>query len=241
MKRKKIISFAVIFVAFALFYNFHSKSSSVEANQNKVENKVAESNVAVEGKAPTHDYGLSTKSSLIAYDKNRDIAFLLGSGEKYTDVLFYGSFLCPGCALFYNNELPKLVKMLKENKINITLRYRTFISDERVLMASLLLKGLSYKDKKEMVKTLYSTQTEWAFSGQYSSKLKKMFELKGISEEKANDLINDYSYRGELIAQRSDELTIVGLDKTPYFLINGKVYDGDLKSDELYKVITSHA
>lgn len=154
--------------------------------------------------------------------------YVMGKKEAPVVLIEYGSLSCSHCAHFSTSVLPELEKKyIETGKVRYVLR--SFIRNEPDLKGSMLLDCVG-KDSTEryftFAKVLLDAQSKWAFDGNWQSGLETIASVGGVSKEQFKSCLASTDRETRLLKafkQAADELKIEG---TPYFTINGKLYDG---------------
>lgn len=236
-KQKKYITILAIaciatLVSAMVFSKMKHNSTDIDNNANNSQHNHYES---------TRRASKESIEKSLAFRPDKDIYFGGNPFDSKVKIVFYGSFSCPFCAMVYINEIPKLLSIIEKEGTDMSIIYKTFISDETVAMASLALLGIKEtKKKEEVIYTLYNTQRDWAYSTQYKARLEKIFKIAGIGSERFNLLINDSHARSRMLMQRGEEVETLGIDRIPLIFINGNVVNDDIKAENLYKIASSY-
>jgi protein-disulfide isomerase len=141
-------------------------------------------------------------------------------------IIEYGDFTCPHCADFYLKTMVKIKeKYIDEQKQKISIIHRSLPGSGQSFRAMQLLecKTLSNDKKMRLIKTLYSTNMDWAFGGgDYSAKLEKIFSVYGYTAQECKTCFDDESLQQKILQNRINLIEKGGLRFTPMIVVNGK-------------------
>ncbi|MDR3424795.1 MAG: DsbA family protein [Alphaproteobacteria bacterium] len=144
----------------------------------------------------------------------------LGKADAPVKVDEFVSMACSHCAEFYAETLPILEKRyIDTGKVRFV--FHDYPLDGPSLKASAIARCMPTDEYVPFVKTLFSTQATWAFSGgDPVDKLVKFAELGGLPEAKARACAKDTKLLDAIIAERTEATNKYKVDATPTFLIN---------------------
>lgn len=178
-----------------------------------------------QGAAATGDLAKAGPLGEIAY----------GSETAKVTVIEYASLTCGHCATFHKETWPELKKRYVDTgKVRFVLR--EFPLDP-LAVAGFMLARCEPAKTQPIVDMLFEQQRTWAFSEKPVDALTQMMRQAGFSQEKFEsclkdksiyDAVNDVKTRGEKL----------GVNSTPTFFVNGKVYRGNMSIAEFEKILT---
>jgi protein-disulfide isomerase len=158
----------------------------------------------------------------------------LGPANAKVTIIEYASLTCSHCATFHKETWPELKKRYVDTgKVRFVLR--EFPLDPLAL-AGFMLSRCEPSKTMAMVDLFFEQQRTWAFSEKPLDALQQMTRQAGFSQEKFEsclkdqkiyDAVNDVKNRGERL----------GVNSTPTFFVNGKVYRGNMSIAEFEKII----
>ncbi len=135
----------------------------------------------------------------------------------------YSSFGCSHCADFHLSTLPKLRdKYVKEGKLRLV--FVPFPIDRDSMNAALLGECMPEDKYAAFADLMYKKQREWGLSRNPEKILKQYAALSGLSSEKAEACLHDDNVAREILLNRQNGITQLGIQGTPSFVIshNGK-------------------
>jgi protein-disulfide isomerase len=158
----------------------------------------------------------------------------VGPEDAKVTIIEYASLTCSHCATFHKETWPELKKRYVDTgKVRFVLR--EFPLDPLAL-AGFMLSRCEPSKTMAMVDLFFEQQRTWAFSEKPLDALQQMTRQAGFSQEKFEsclkdqkiyDAVNDVKNRGERL----------GVNSTPTFFVNGKVYRGNMSIAEFEKII----
>ena len=152
---------------------------------------------------------------------------VIGSAAAPVTIIEYASLTCGHCATFHTKVLPGLkAKYLATGKVRLI--YRDFPLDDLAMAATLLSRCAATPEQSlEMVGQLFAQQDTWASPKTAEVELKKLGAQFGLSDGAFDACFkNDALYEALVKAQEHAE-TVLKVDSTPSFFINGKLFEGD--------------
>lgn len=197
------------------------------------------------------DYGVGDVNFGAETKKKIDLELALRAGDiqlgnvgAKVSIIAYDSLSCHHCANFYSEIFPKLkTQYINSGLVNFV--HRDFPLDSRALSATKLLKciqktGNPASDKlMNIVLAVYASQSDWVASKDFEEKLVKVFSLASLSSEDANKCLTDKRLEDEILESRIRISGALGLNSTPSFFINGKLYNGHLDASGFIGAIES--
>lgn len=160
----------------------------------------------------------------------------LGSPEAKVSIVEYASLTCSHCADFHEKTFPILKsKYIDTGKVRFTLR--EFPLDP-LATAGFMLARCQGNDKYYPVSDLlFSKQKQWAYTDKPLDGLMQLMKQAGYSQESFEACLKNQKIYDAIEAVR-DRGAKLGVNSTPTFFINGKVFRGALTADELDKTLT---
>jgi protein-disulfide isomerase len=148
----------------------------------------------------------------------------------------YGSLTCPHCAAFSREVLPELKKdYIDTGKVRYI--FREFSRNPLDVAAFVLARCVGDDKALAAIELLFSTQDKWAFVDKPLEPLIAAMRPTGLSHDQAMACLKDQSKVDAVAAigkRANDEIKLTG---TPTFVIDGKVYGGELSMDQLRAII----
>jgi protein-disulfide isomerase len=151
-------------------------------------------------------------------------------------VIEYGSLTCPHCAAFSKEVFPELKKdYIDTGKVHFI--FREFSRNTLDVAAFLLARCVGDDKAYAAIELLFAQQDKWAFVDKPLEPLIAAMRSAGLSHDKAMECLKDQAKADAIanIGKRAGEE--VHLSGTPTFVIDGKVYGGELTLDKLKDVL----
>jgi protein-disulfide isomerase len=151
-------------------------------------------------------------------------------------VVEYGSLTCPHCATFSREIFPELKKdYIDTGKVHFI--FREFARNSLDVAAFMLARCVGDDKAFAAVELLFATQDKWAFVDKPLEPLIAAMRPAGLTHDQAMTCLKDQSKADALIAvgkRATDEIKMTG---TPTFVIDSKVYGGELSIDQLKAIL----
>jgi protein-disulfide isomerase len=178
-------------------------------------------------------------------DRTMDMATVLKPGTlpelmvgdpSGVPVVEYGSLTCPHCATFSREIFPELKKdYIDTGKVRFI--FREFSRNSLDVAAFLLARCVGDDKAFAAVELLFSQQDKWAFVDKPLEPLIAAMRPAGLTHDQAMACLKDQSKADAMVAvqkRATDEIKMTG---TPTFVIDGKVYGGELTIDQLKAIL----
>jgi protein-disulfide isomerase len=151
-------------------------------------------------------------------------------------VIEYGSLTCPHCATFSKETLPQLKKAyIDDGKVRFI--FREFSRNTLDVAGFVLARCLGGDKAFAADELLFAEQDKWAFADKPLEPLIAAMRPTGMTKEQATQCLNNKKLADGVVAvtkQANDEIKLTG---TPTFVIDGKVYGGELTFDQLKAIL----
>ena len=151
-------------------------------------------------------------------------------------VIEYGSLTCPHCAVFSKETFPELKKdYIDTGKVHFI--FREFSRNPLDVAAFVLARCVGDDKAFAAVELLFSEQDKWAFVDKPLEPLIAAMRPAGLSHDQAMACLKEQSKADAIVAigkRASEEVKVTG---TPTFVIDGKVYGGELTLDQLKAIL----
>ena len=178
-------------------------------------------------------------------DRTVDMATLLKPGSlpelamgdpSGIPVIEYGSLTCPHCATFSREVFPELKKdYIDTGKVRFI--FREFSRNSLDVAAFLLARCIGDDKAFAAIELLFNEQDKWAFVDKPLEPLIAAMRPTGLTHDQAMACLKDQSKVDAVAAigkRANDEIKLTG---TPTFVIDGKVYGGELTMDQLRAIL----
>ncbi len=151
-------------------------------------------------------------------------------------VVEYGSLTCPHCATFSREIFPELKKdYIDTGKVHFI--FREFSRNSLDVAAFLLARCVGDDKAFAAIELLFSEQDKWAFVDKPLEPLIAAMRPAGLTHDQAMACLKDQKKADAMLAigkRATDEIKMTG---TPTFVIDGKVYGGELSIDQLKAIL----
>ena len=155
---------------------------------------------------------------------------------KGVEVVEYGSVTCPHCAVFSKETLPKLkTKYIDTGKVHFI--FREFSRNPLDVGAFTLARCVGDDKALATIDLLFATQDKWAFVEKPLEPLLTALRPTGLSRDKAIECLKDTKLTGEIQQIGKTGVDVVKIQGTPTFVIDGKVYGGELSEQDLDDIL----
>jgi len=162
----------------------------------------------------------------------------LGSPRARVTVIEYASVGCPHCAAWNNEVFAAFkAKFIDTGKARLVVR-EMLTGDPAIAAAGFMLARCAGDDKYyAMIDLLFDKQNDWAFVKKPVDALAALTKQAGFTQKSFEECLKNQEIRAGVEAVRSRAGTILGVDATPTFFINGKKYDGEMSFEAMDKII----
>jgi len=160
---------------------------------------------------------------------------VMGKEDAPVTIVEYASMTCSHCAHFANTTFPELkIKYIDTGKVRYILREFPF--DPRA-EAAFMLARCSKDNYFPMVEVLFKQQENWAPVPDAKTALLQIAKLAGFSQESFEACLTNQKLLDDVRAVQRRGAEEFGVDSTPTFFINGKMYKGAMSIEEMSAII----
>jgi protein-disulfide isomerase len=156
--------------------------------------------------------------------------------ETGVTVVEYGSVTCPHCAAFDKTVLPKL-KAAYVDTGKVRYIFREFSRNALDVAAFTLARCVGDDKAMATIELLFSTQDKWAFTDNPLEPLLASLRPTGLSRDKAMACLKDNTEINKVRSITETAEKLVKVQGTPTFVIDGKVYGGELSMDDFDQIL----
>ena len=149
----------------------------------------------------------------------------LGDDKAPVTIIEYASMTCPHCAAFHAQTYPELKKKYIETG-KMRFIFREFPLDQLAAAAFMLARCAGPDRYFPMIEVLFSKQRDWAVQRPLAPLL-AISKQAGLSEQAFNDCLKDQKLLDSIEEIRQRGATQYGVQSTPTFFINGKLFRGN--------------
>lgn len=158
-----------------------------------------------------------------------------GKDDAPVTIIEYASMTCSHCATFHNATFPVLKeKYIDTGKVKYILR--EFPLDPLAAGAFMLARCAGKDKYHALVEILFQKQKDWVVQKPIEP-LMAIAKQAGFTEESFNACLQDQKLLEGIEQVRARAAEKLGVNSTPTFFINGRVYRGALTVEELEKQI----
>jgi protein-disulfide isomerase len=151
-------------------------------------------------------------------------------------VVEYGSLTCPHCAVFSRDVFPELKKdYIDTGKVRFI--FREFSRNPLDVAAFVLARCIGDDKAFAAIELLFAQQDKWAFVDKPLEPLIAAMRPTGLTKDQAMACLKDQTKADAIVAigkRATDEIKMTG---TPTFVIDGKVFGGELSIDQLRAIL----
>lgn len=165
---------------------------------------------------------------------------VMGSPDAPITIIEYASLTCPHCANFHKDTLPKLKsEWIDTGKAKLV--YRDFpTAPAGPSYAASMIARCAPKDRYfTFLDAFFRTQSTWVSSPDPRGALGQMARLGGLNEADFTQCLDDEALLTGIRERAQEGSQEFGVQSTPSFVINGKLYPGNRSYDELAGILES--
>jgi protein-disulfide isomerase len=162
---------------------------------------------------------------------------VLGSPDAKVTLIEYASMTCPHCATFHNDVLPVLKSRYVDSG-QMRVVFRHFLLNILDAGASMLARCAPTERYFPMIDVLFQQQRQWAAASDPVASLRAIARQAGFSQESFDACLRDQALLDRLNAARDRGAQRFGVSSTPTLFINGQMYRGALRVEEIEAIIT---
>ena len=151
-------------------------------------------------------------------------------------VIEYGSLTCPHCAAFSKDAFQQL-KSAYIDTGKVRFIFREFARNTLDVAGFLLARCLGDEKAFAADELLFAEQDKWAFVDNPLEALITALRPTGMSHDQAMTCLKDQSKADAMTKILNAAEADVKVQGTPTFVIDGKVYDGELSTAELDEIL----
>jgi len=148
------------------------------------------------------------------------------------------SLTCTHCAAFARETFPQIKsELIDTGKLRWV--FRDFPLDQVALTAAMVARYLPPDRYEPFVMALFANQDRWAFARgvDTTDELWKTAALAGMSRATFDQAIGDAGLKNWIMQQREDDAKQWSIDATPSFVVNGKMFSGEMSFDAFRKLV----
>ncbi|MDQ0455127.1 DsbA family protein [Rhizobium paknamense] len=164
----------------------------------------------------------------------------LGKPDAPVKIVEYFSMTCPHCAHFHATTFDAIKeKYIDTGKVYFV--FREFPFDPSATAAFMLARCAPKDQYYPFITMFLKQQRAWAApaDGDVKGAMLQMSKMAGFSQESFNSCLTNAQLAADVTAVRDRGAKDFGVNSTPTFIINGKVYTGDMPVDSMSALIDS--
>lgn len=185
------------------------------------------------------DVSIPANVTVLAADTAGFRGYLLGSDSAKVEISEYADYQCPGCQYFETVQFPSVRKELIETGL-VRWRYRDFPLDQIHRHARLAAHSAACAAEQgkywEQHRAIYESQSEWAQASSAGPILRNVAQQVGLDLARYDECMSSAKYAGRIEASLQEGVKL-GVNSTPTFLINGRLYPLGMTSDSLAAMV----
>lgn len=162
-------------------------------------------------------------------------AYVQGAPDAPVTLIEYASLTCPHCASFHNDTY----KAFKERFIDtgkVRMIYRDFPLDGIALRAAMMARCTVDQRYFGLIQVLYKSQDKWSRARDPVAELALVGRLAGMDQATFDACLASEELLNGVLKIRQQGAAD-GVQSTPTFVINGKVYPGSRSIEEFAQII----
>lgn len=162
----------------------------------------------------------------------------IGNPAAAVTVIECFSLTCPHCAKFAQQTLPELkTRWIAPGKLRWV--FYDLPTDGVALQAAVVARYLPPDRYEPFINVLFATQDRWAYGagGDAQNALWTTASQSGMDRATFEKAIADTDLRDCIVGRALDAEKRWNVDATPSFLVNGRLYTGDMSATEFAKVL----
>lgn len=161
-----------------------------------------------------------------------------GQDNAPLTVYEYYSLSCPHCRHFFETTFPEVKKnYIDTGKVKFVLR--DFPLNGPALGAAMIARcsGPRYKG---MVDLFFKSQMQWAYSQDPLQELTRVARFGGMSSADVEACLKQQAIQDGVNEEEKQAEKKYGINATPSFVIEGKVYTGAMEYDQFKQILDEH-
>jgi protein-disulfide isomerase len=162
----------------------------------------------------------------------------VGNADAKSTVQEYFSLTCTHCAAFARETFPQIkTELIDTGKVRWV--FADFPLDQVALEAAMVARYLPPDRYEPFIMALFANQDRWAFARDVNptDELWKTAALAGMSRTSFDQAVADTALKNWILQQQADAQKQLSIDATPSFVINGKMYSGEMTFDAFRKLV----
>lgn len=167
--------------------------------------------------------------------------YIIGSDTAPVTIVEYADFQCPACGEFDTVQWPEVYdKLVRTGKLRWI--FKDYPIDQLHSNARLAAHAAACADDQgkfwQMKERIYAYQARWEFGGGQYGKFRDYVKEVGGDPSSWDACMKAATHAGRIQATQQ-EGALLGVNSTPSFLINGRIYPGVQGSDAIRHTVDS--
>jgi protein-disulfide isomerase len=171
-------------------------------------------------------------------DEMTEAERFIGKPDAKITVIECFSLTCIHCSAFAAQTLPKVKSdLIDTGKVRWV--FHDYPLDKLALLAAQIARYLPVDRYEPFIDALLATQDRWAFARDvnHTEEIWKTAGLAGMSRATFDKAVADEKLQNWIVAQQQVDQDKWKINSTPSFVINGKMYEGEMTFDAFSKLI----
>ncbi len=162
--------------------------------------------------------------------------FIIGDANAPVTIVEYASLSCSHCARFHLDTLPNLKKAYIDTG-KVRLVYRDFPLDRPALRGSMMARCAGRARFFGFIDTLFKRQASWSGADDPVAALARIGRLGGLGKSAFDACMKNKAIEDQVLAMRLKGEKKFGVNATPSFIVNGRLYAGALTFEEFDRIL----
>jgi protein-disulfide isomerase len=165
-----------------------------------------------------------------------------GPADAPIKIISFVDSQCPGCGQYAQHYEPAVVEAFaKTGKVRYEIRTLSFIGQESVDAAKASLCAMDQDKFWQMHATIFANQVNSENSGNFTKDvLKEMGSKLGLDTNTFNTCLDSTKYDAQINLD-AEEASKYGVNQTPTFVVNGKLFTGARNADDFKAIFAQVA
>lgn len=140
-----------------------------------------------------------------------------GNEKASIQMYLFSSYLCPHCADFHKNILPKIRK--KYLKKDAVLYFVDIANNQKTILPAVLMRCFDAKKTAQLSDTFYEKQDEWSSETNPRQKLFELAKAFHITPKDFDKCVDDRALMEQVVEQQRNLSDLYGITKIPTLVI----------------------
>jgi protein-disulfide isomerase len=162
----------------------------------------------------------------------------IGAANAPVTIVEYASMTCPHCAHFHQTTYPELKKKYVDTG-KVRFIFREFPLDQLAAAASMLVRCAGKDKFFPLLEALFAQQSDWVVQKPLQPLL-AIAKQAGFSQQTFDECLANQQILNGIEESRNRAANKFGVNSTPTFFINGKIFRGALTPEELDKQLAPY-